>query len=376
MTVVLSVVAMLLNSVAARRCRRCCSSARRARPGPPLPAARAEGLHHRGRRRTPGSTPRSPRPSRAPAPSRRSASRGTGCARGDDDIAVSGAGRALHDDAAQPALRRHRRRVQRAARGHAAASAPSGYAQGWVTLGQITTAMLYVEALCGPLDRLVGDGRPAAGRRRLDRPGCSASPTVPPDREAGDRPARPAPSWSARTCASPTAPATTCCTASTSTSRTGERLAIVGPERLRQVDARPAAGRHQRPAHRLGHGRRRRARRRCRWTTLRTEVALVTQEHHVFVGTVRDNIVLAPRGLDRRRGAATALRAVGAARLGRAAARRARHQARLGPPGADPGPGPADRAGPADHRRPAHAGARRGDLADRPAHGPHTSRAR
>ena len=30
-----------------------------------------------------------------------------------------------------------------------------------------------------------------------------------------------------------------------------------------------------------------------RLTTLRTEVALVTQEHHVFVGTVRDNIVLA-----------------------------------------------------------------------------------
>ena len=26
---------------------------------------------------------------------------------------------------------------------------------------------------------------------------------------------------------------------------------------------------------------------------LRTEVALVTQEHHVFIGTVRDNIVLA-----------------------------------------------------------------------------------
>ena len=27
--------------------------------------------------------------------------------------------------------------------------------------------------------------------------------------------------------------------------------------------------------------------------TLRTEVALVTQEHHVFVGSVRDNILLA-----------------------------------------------------------------------------------
>ena len=33
---------------------------------------------------------------------------------------------------------------------------------------------------------------------------------------------------------------------------------------------------------------------------LRTEVALVTQEHHVFIGSVRDNIVLAREGSRRR----------------------------------------------------------------------------
>ena len=35
---------------------------------------------------------------------------------------------------------------------------------------------------------------------------------------------------------------------------------------------------------------------------LRTEVALVTQEHHVFVGSVRDNIILAREDSPRRRG--------------------------------------------------------------------------
>ena len=43
------------------------------------------------------------------------------------------------------------------------------------------------------------------------------------------------------------------------------------------------------------------------------------------------------------------------------------HRRRLGRPGAHRCPGPADRAGPAGARRPAHAGPRRGDLAHRPA---------
>ena len=55
---------------------------------------------------------------------------------------------------------------------------------------------------------------------------------------------------------------------------------------------------------------------------LRTEVALVTQEHHVFVGTVRDNIVLAREDSDDE-AVWAALSRGGLARLGGAAARRA-----------------------------------------------------
>ena len=63
----------------------------------------------------------------------------------------------------------------------------------------------------------------------------------------------------------------------------GERLAMVGPVGRGQVDARPVARRHPRAAHRLGDGRRRRLVE-LPLEELRGHVALVTQEHHVFVG--------------------------------------------------------------------------------------------
>ena len=99
------------------------------------------------------------------------------------------AGRALHDDAAQHPVRA------------ASASCTTlplvlvlmlggwGYVNGWVTLGQITAATLYVQALVEPLDRLI---------RMLDRLQVGIASTsrllgiaaVPQDREPGD--ARPA----------------------------------------------------------------------------------------------------------------------------------------------------------------------------------------
>ena len=138
-----------------------------------------------------------------------------------------------------------------------------GYWNGWATLGQITTAVLYVEALSGPLDRLVGEvDRLQVGA--ASTAGCSASP---PCRRTGT----PAP-----TC--PAGP-----------DLVGEDLRFAyrpghdvlhgvdldpahrgaaggrRAQRLGQVHARPAAGRHQRPAHRVGPGRRGRPGRRCRW---------------------------------------------------------------------------------------------------------------
>ena len=203
-----------------------------------------------------------------------------------------------------------------------------GYSEGWVSLGQITAAVLYVEALSGPLDRLVGE---------VDRLQVGAASTsrllgiaeVPPDRVAGT--ALPtAPSWSARTSASPTARATTCSTASTCDLLTGERLAIVGPSgsgkstlgRLLSGINGPRTGSVTVGGVELVE---------LPLETLRTEVALVTQEHHVFKGSVRDNIILA-REDSSDDAVWDALRAVGAAEWVERLPTRPRHPARLGQP--------------------------------------------
>ena len=95
-------------------------------------------------------------------------------------------------------------------------------------------------------------------------------------------------------------------------------------------------------------------------TMLRRHVALVTQEHHIFIGTVRDNLAPGPpeAGDERDR---RALDAVDALELGAGPAPRA-SRTELGTTGHPvvARPGPAARAGASGAGRPPHPGARRG----------------
>jgi len=165
-----------------------------------------------------------------------------------------------------------------------------GYAQGWVTLGQVTAATLYVQALVEPLDRLI---------RNVDRLQVGIASTsrllgiasVPQDREPGDK----LPVGNrlvGRNLRFAYFDVDDVLHGIDLALRPGERLAIVGPSgsgkstlgRLLAGINRPRTGSVTVGDVELTE---------LPLPVLRTEVALVTQEHHVFVGTVRDNIILA-----------------------------------------------------------------------------------
>jgi ABC-type multidrug transport system fused ATPase/permease subunit len=164
------------------------------------------------------------------------------------------------------------------------------YAKGWVSIGQITAAVLYIEGLFGPLDQFVST---------IDRLQVGAASTtrllgiaaVPPDRTPGEE--------------KPTdvhlvgsdlrfayRPGHDVLHGVDLDLRVGERLAIVGPSgsgkstlgRLLSGINGPRTGSVTVGGVDLIS---------LPLPVLRTEVALVTQEHHVFVGSVRDNIILA-----------------------------------------------------------------------------------
>ncbi|HHU39887.1 MAG TPA: ABC transporter ATP-binding protein, partial [Propionibacterium sp.] len=168
-----------------------------------------------------------------------------------------------------------------------------GYDAGLVTVGQVTTAAIYLQQLVGPLDRLI---------QVLDHLQVGVAATtrllgvaeVPEDRTPGE--GRPDGSevvgrdlrFAYREDHDVLHGVTVSLTP-------GERLAIVGPSGSgKSTLGRLVAG-INRP--RVGD---------VRvggvdvmdlpLDLLRTEVCLVTQEHHVFVGSLRDNIVLAREG--------------------------------------------------------------------------------
>jgi len=165
-----------------------------------------------------------------------------------------------------------------------------GYVNGWVTLGQITAATLYVQMVIEPLDRLI---------RNVDRLQVGVASTtrllgiaaVPQDRETGDE----LPLGNrllGRDLRFAYREGHDVLHGVDLTLRPGERLAIVGPSgsgkstlgRLLSGINKPRTGSVTVGGVDLTA---------LPVDVLRTEVALVTQEHHVFVGTVRDNIILA-----------------------------------------------------------------------------------
>ncbi len=184
--------------------------------------------------------------------------------------------------------------------------------RGWASIGQMTAATLYVQQLIDPLDRLLTwmDELQVGGASLARLLGVAQ---VPADRaESGLTPV--GEHLAADSVRYAYAPGTDVLHGVDLRLRPGERLAMVGPSGAgKSTLGRLLAGIH---APRLGA------------VTvgrvplvdlplgeLRGHVALVTQEHHVFVGTLRDNIALGAGGGghvpdDRIRGAVAAVDAL------------------------------------------------------------------
>ena len=175
------------------------------------------------------------------------------------------------------------------------------YSQGWVTLGQITAATLYLQAVIGPMDALIANvDRLQVGVASTTR--LLGIAEVPQDRTPTDR--RPdGVELIGQDLRFAYREGHDVLHGVDLALQPGERLAIVGPSGSgKSTLGRLLSGIN---GPRTGHVRVGGAElTELPLELLRTEVALVTQEHHVFVGSVRDNIVLAREDSDE-----TALRA-------------------------------------------------------------------
>ena len=178
--------------------------------------------------------------------------------------------------------------------------------QGWISVGQLTTGALLAQMLVDPVGLILRwyDELQVAQVSLARLVGVRE---IEPD--AGTTASRPTAGTCGRTrCGSATARASTCCTGCRCSVPPGTRLALVGPSgagkstlgRLLAGIYAPRTGQVTLGGAELS---------RMPAERVRSHVALVNQEHHVFVGSLRDNLLLA-------RTAARGRRAVGGARRG------------------------------------------------------------
>jgi len=164
------------------------------------------------------------------------------------------------------------------------------YLHGWVSLGEVTAATLYARLLGDPLTELLGwADEVQVGAASLAR--LLGVSQVPDDREpTGEQPAHDRLAASAVSYAY--VPGRDVLRDVSLDLRPGERLAIVGPSGAgKSTLGRLLAGVHgpTRGAVTLGGV----PLTALELDALRGQVCLVTQEHHVFLGTVRENLALA-----------------------------------------------------------------------------------
>ncbi|MER5701323.1 ABC transporter ATP-binding protein [Micromonospora sp. NPDC002296] len=172
------------------------------------------------------------------------------------------------------------------------------YLKGWVSLGQVTAATLYAQQLVDPVDRLLSwlDELQVGGASMARLLGVAAAddagptPAVgSPRPSAGGDPA--APRLAARDVRYAYREGRDVLHGVTLVPEPGEKLAMVGPSGAgKSTLGRLLAGVHApragsvtvdgRPLEGLP------------LAELRTHVALVTQEHHVFIGTLADNVAM------------------------------------------------------------------------------------
>jgi ABC-type multidrug transport system fused ATPase/permease subunit len=164
------------------------------------------------------------------------------------------------------------------------------YSQGWADLFQVTTATLYVQQLIDPVDRLISWlDELQVGQASLAR--LLGVSHVPADRSVGRR-SPDGEELAARDVRYSYVDGRDVLHGITLTVRPGERLAMVGPSGagkstlgrlLAGIDG-PRTGTITVGGTPLVE---------LPLSDLRQHVALVTQEHHVFLGTLRENVTLA-----------------------------------------------------------------------------------